>query len=83
MEAKNEGAGPLAWPKVRKYRVTCTIVLQDGSLYSEEVEGNSYETQATGGAGLVADFYDNSVSNGTRPVATVAHVASVREVKPG
>ncbi len=83
MEAKNEVKNEGAGEPVRKYRVTCTIAGPAGELHSEDVEGHWYETQATSGAGLVADFYDTRVRDGKSPASTVAHVAAVRELHAG
>jgi hypothetical protein len=45
-----------------------------------EVDGVRYETQATAGAGMVCDVFDDSSNN--YPAHTFARVQSVRKVPP-
>lgn len=63
---------------MRKYKVT--VILPDEQLestYAVEIEADNYETKATQGAGMIADFYENNNSN---PFATFARVLSVQRI---
>lgn len=58
---------------MNKFKVT--ILPDTESPYSVEIDAHGYETQATQGAGMIADFYEASSS---KPFATFAKVLSVQ-----
>lgn len=62
---------------MRKYKVTLLPNPPTTEEWPVEIEAHGYSTQATQGAGMIADFYEEPNSE---PFATFARVASVQRI---
>lgn len=67
---------------MNKYQVKYFIANYQGldPTVTVDIEASNYDTTATNGAGLVADFYDNVTNN--KPDNTLSHVLEVKKLPP-